>query len=97
MRGELDSTIFPCTPYGCLHLVHQATGDSNFVKGKKVVVVGRSKIVGSPAAALFMWHHGTATICHSKTVDLREQCLQVCFYSTDLLVRIFLFHFLKDK
>lgn len=26
MRGELDSTIFPCTPYGCLYLVHQATG-----------------------------------------------------------------------
>lgn len=26
MCGELDKTIFPCTPYGCLHLVHKATG-----------------------------------------------------------------------
>uniref|UniRef100_A0A915D1E8 C-1-tetrahydrofolate synthase, cytoplasmic n=1 Tax=Ditylenchus dipsaci TaxID=166011 RepID=A0A915D1E8_9BILA len=76
MRGELEKTIFPCTPYGCLHLVQQATGDAQYVKGKTVVVVGRSKIVGSPAAALFMWHHGTATICHSRTTNLREQCLQ---------------------
>lgn len=76
MRGELDKTIFPCTPYGCLYLVQQATGDEHFVKGKKVVVIGRSKIVGSPAAALFMWHHGTSTICHSRTQNLKEQCLQ---------------------
>lgn len=75
MRGELSNVIFPCTPFGCLHLVLHATGDPNFVKGKKVVVVGRSKIVGSPAAALFMWHHGTATICHSRTQNLKEQCL----------------------
>lgn len=39
-----------------------------------MVVLGRSKIVGSPAAALFMWHHGTTTICHSRTTDLKEQC-----------------------
>lgn len=52
-------------------------GDPNYVKGKNVVVVGRSKIVGSPAAALFMWHHGTSTICHSRTKNLEEQCRQV--------------------
>ena len=74
MRGELESTIIPCTPFGCLYLVQQATGDPNYVKGKNVVVVGRSKIVGSPAAALFMWNHGTATICHSRTVNLKEEC-----------------------
>jgi len=74
MRGELKSTIFPCTPYGCLHLVQKATGDPDYVKGKDVVVVGRSKIVGSPAAALFMWHHGTTTICHSRTANLKEHC-----------------------
>lgn len=33
-------------------------GNPDYVKGKNVVVIGRSKIVGSPAAALFMWHHG---------------------------------------
>ncbi|CAD5215286.1 unnamed protein product [Bursaphelenchus okinawaensis] len=76
MRGELDRTIFPCTPYGCLYLVQKATGDPNFVAGKRVVVIGRSKIVGSPAAALFMWHNATTTICHSKTQDLPEICRQ---------------------
>ncbi|KAI6201826.1 Methenyltetrahydrofolate cyclohydrolase [Aphelenchoides besseyi] len=76
MRGELDKTIFPCTPFGCLYLVQKATGDPDFVKGKNVVVVGRSKIVGSPAAALFMWHHGTTTICHSRTKDLKHHCQQ---------------------
>ncbi|CAD5221238.1 unnamed protein product [Bursaphelenchus xylophilus] len=74
MRGELERTIFPCTPYGCLYLVQKATGDPNFVSGKRVVVIGRSKIVGSPAAALFMWHHGTTTICHSRTKNLPEIC-----------------------
>ncbi|CAJ0935596.1 unnamed protein product, partial [Mesorhabditis belari] len=75
-RGELDKTIFPCTPFGCLYLVQQVTGDLNFVAGKNVVVLGRSKIVGSPAASLFMWHHGTTTICHSKTQNVKEQCLK---------------------
>ncbi|KAE9553909.1 hypothetical protein FO519_002898 [Halicephalobus sp. NKZ332] len=73
-RGELENCIFPCTPYGCLHLVKEALGDVSKVAGKKVVVIGRSKIVGSPAAALFMWHHATVTICHSKTANLKEEC-----------------------
>ncbi|PIO63714.1 tetrahydrofolate dehydrogenase/cyclohydrolase, catalytic domain protein [Teladorsagia circumcincta] len=64
MRGELSRTIFPCTPYGCLYLVQKATGDENYVVGKNVVVLGRSKIVGAPAAALFLWHHGTTTKTH---------------------------------
>ena len=73
-RGELENSIFPCTPYGCLHLVKEALGDFSKISGKKVVVIGRSKIVGSPAAALFMWHHATVTVCHSKTANLKEQC-----------------------
>ncbi|KAI6177284.1 Methenyltetrahydrofolate cyclohydrolase [Aphelenchoides bicaudatus] len=76
MRGELEKTIFPCTPFGCLHLVQKSTGNPDYVKGKHVVVIGRSKIVGSPAAALFMWHHGTTTICHSRTANLKEHCLR---------------------
>ncbi|CAB3400142.1 unnamed protein product [Caenorhabditis bovis] len=76
MRGELQRTIFPCTPFGCLYLVQQATGDINYVSGKEVVVLGRSKIVGSPAASLFLWHHGTVTICHSKTKNIKDICLR---------------------
>lgn len=91
MRGELDRTIFPCTPYGCLYLVQKATGDVNYVSGKKVVVIGRSKIVGSPAAALFLWHNGTTSICHSKTTDVKEQCL----LADILIVAIGKKHFVK--
>ncbi|CAJ0583024.1 unnamed protein product, partial [Mesorhabditis spiculigera] len=90
-RGELDKTIFPCTPFGCLYLVQQATGDPNYVSGKNVVVLGRSKIVGSPAASLFMWHHGTTTICHSKTKDIKEQCQKADI----LIVAIGKKHFVK--
>ncbi|PAV70745.1 hypothetical protein WR25_05378 [Diploscapter pachys] len=74
LRGELSNTIFPCTPYGCLHLVQRATGDPHFVAGKHVVVLGRSKIVGAPAAQLFLWHHATVTVCHSKTQKIEEHC-----------------------
>lgn len=44
------------------------------VAGKEVVVVGRSKIVGSPAVELFTWNHGTVTVCHSRTKNLKEVC-----------------------
>jgi 5,10-methylene-tetrahydrofolate dehydrogenase/methenyl tetrahydrofolate cyclohydrolase len=44
------------------------------VSGAHVVVVGRSKIVGWPAAQLFMWKNATVTMCHSRTADLAEQC-----------------------
>ncbi|KAK0396373.1 hypothetical protein QR680_001696 [Steinernema hermaphroditum] len=91
MRGELDRTIFPCTPYGVLVLIQEATGDPNYVNGKRVVVVGRSKIVGSPAAALFMWHHGTTTVCHSRTQNLKELCQQ----AEILIVAIGKPHFVK--
>ena len=40
------------------------------VKGKRAVVLGRSKIVGSPMASLLIWNHATVTVCHSRTVDL---------------------------
>ena len=42
------------------------------IAGSRAVVVGRSKIVGSPMAALLTWHHATVTICHSKTKDLAK-------------------------
>jgi len=35
--------------------------------GKKAVVVGRSKIVGTPMADLLKWAHATVTVCHSRT------------------------------
>jgi len=40
------------------------------------VVLGRSNIVGKPMTLLLLRDNGTVTVCHSKTPDLREQCLQ---------------------
>jgi methylenetetrahydrofolate dehydrogenase (NADP+)/methenyltetrahydrofolate cyclohydrolase len=44
------------------------------IAGKRAVVVGRSDIVGKPAAMLLLHEHATVTICHSKTPDLAAVC-----------------------
>lgn len=46
------------------------------LKGKKAVVLGRSKIVGSPMAELLKWKDCTVTMCHSKTTNVKEICEQ---------------------
>jgi len=66
-------TFVPCTPAGVLELVKR-TGIS--LPGKKVVVLGRSNIVGKPAALLFLRENATVTICHSRTADVRQECTQ---------------------
>ena len=66
-----DYNFLPCTPAGCMELIH-STGIS--VKGKNCTVVGRSNIVGKPMAMLLLHESGTVTVCHSKTVDLKEEC-----------------------
>lgn len=40
------------------------------IQGANAVVLGRSKIVGTPMAELLKWHHATVTTCHSRTADL---------------------------
>jgi methylenetetrahydrofolate dehydrogenase (NADP+)/methenyltetrahydrofolate cyclohydrolase len=57
----------PATPAGCLALLSEYCVDP---KGKNAVVIGRSEIVGRPAAMLLLQAHATVTICHSRTVDL---------------------------
>jgi methylenetetrahydrofolate dehydrogenase (NADP+) / methenyltetrahydrofolate cyclohydrolase len=59
--------LAPCTPAGVIRLL-ESTGIE--IAGKRAVVVGRSDIVGKPAAALLLQRHATVTICHSKTRDL---------------------------
>jgi methylenetetrahydrofolate dehydrogenase (NADP+)/methenyltetrahydrofolate cyclohydrolase/formyltetrahydrofolate synthetase len=66
--GDL-SGILPCTPSGVVELIKR-TGVG--IAGKEVVVLGRSRIVGTPAAELLKWNHATVTVCHSKTENLRE-------------------------
>ncbi|KAJ8288904.1 hypothetical protein COCON_G00015630 [Conger conger] len=69
-RGDIGSCFLPCTPNGCMELIRQ-TGVS--VAGKNAVVIGRSKIVGSPMRDLLLWSHATVTTCHSKTTDLAAE------------------------
>ncbi len=66
-----DYAFLPCTPAGCMELIHSAGIDVN---GKECVVIGRSNIVGKPMAMLLLHENGTVTICHSRTKDLKEVC-----------------------
>ena len=68
-----DQQFLPCTPAGVMELIHR----SNItVEGKHCVVIGRSNIVGKPMAMLLLQENGTVTICHSRTKNLAEVCLQ---------------------
>ncbi|MBY9066318.1 bifunctional methylenetetrahydrofolate dehydrogenase/methenyltetrahydrofolate cyclohydrolase FolD [Hyphomonas sp. WL0036] len=62
----------PCTPVGSVILAKRALGPD--LTGKNVVVIGRSILVGKPAALLFLAENCTVTIAHSKTADLPGLC-----------------------
>ena len=63
--------LVPCTPAGCLEILKR----SNIpIAGRDAVVVGRSDIVGKPAAMLLLNANATVTVCHSKTHDLAGVC-----------------------
>lgn len=59
----------PCTPAGIIELLKRSNIE---ISGKECVVVGRSNIVGKPAALLLLRENGTVTVCHSRTADLKE-------------------------
>lgn len=61
----------PCTPAGCVVLAKEALGS---LAGKHVVIIGRSILVGKPAAQLFLAEDCTVTIAHSRTQDLGAVC-----------------------
>ncbi|XP_051154436.1 C-1-tetrahydrofolate synthase, cytoplasmic [Leptopilina boulardi] len=63
-----DMTGFlPCTPNGCIELIKKS---GVTIAGAQAVVLGRSKIVGTPVAELLKWQNATVTVCHSRTKDL---------------------------
>lgn len=68
-----DYNVLPCTPAGVMQLLYRS---GVCVAGKHCVVIGRSNIVGKPMSMLLLHDHGTVTICHSRTPDLRAQTLQ---------------------
>lgn len=71
MIGDYD--FLPCTPAGVMRLLDEYGIEPS---GKKCVVVGRSNIVGKPQAMLLLQRNGTVTICHSRTANLKDECLQ---------------------
>lgn len=70
MKGG-DPLFVPSTPAGCLTLLKRAGAR---LEGNRAVVLGRSNIVGMPVALLLIRANATVTVCHSKTVGLREIC-----------------------
>jgi methylenetetrahydrofolate dehydrogenase (NADP+)/methenyltetrahydrofolate cyclohydrolase len=62
-----EPLFVPCTPYGCIYLLEQAGVK---IEGANAVVLGRSNIVGMPAALLLISRNATVTVCHSRTRDL---------------------------
>jgi methylenetetrahydrofolate dehydrogenase (NADP+) / methenyltetrahydrofolate cyclohydrolase len=63
------SDLAPCTPAGIMELLDRYEIP---VEGKEAVVLGRSNIVGKPAALLLLKRNATVTICHSRTKNLKE-------------------------
>jgi 5,10-methylene-tetrahydrofolate dehydrogenase/methenyl tetrahydrofolate cyclohydrolase len=68
-----EPLFVPCTPDGVMYLIEQ-TGTP--FKGANAVVLGRSNIVGMPAALLLVKRDATVTICHSRSKDLPGICRQ---------------------
>jgi 5,10-methylene-tetrahydrofolate dehydrogenase/methenyl tetrahydrofolate cyclohydrolase len=63
----------PCTPLGCLELIARTGTD---LSGKHVVILGRSNIVGLPAAIMCLHKNATVVMCHSRTKNIQEECLR---------------------
>lgn len=73
--GDLTGFI-PGTPNGVVELIKRSGIE---IAGAEAVVLGRSKIVGTPTSELLKWNHATVTVCHSKTTDLKEEVC--CIFS----------------
>ena len=74
--GNLSSgyeSSVPCTPQGCHLLIKKIEQNLN---GKKAVVLGRSNLNGKPMTQLLLKENCTVTIAHSKTKNLKEECLK---------------------
>lgn len=63
--------LVPCTPAGLIEILKRSDLP---ISGKNAVVIGRSNIVGKPAALLLLMENATVTICHSRTADLPAMC-----------------------
>ena len=74
--GNLSSGYdcnIPCTPFGCSLLIKKVEKN---LSGKHAVVIGRSNLNGKPMTQLLLKENCTVTITHSKTKDLKAECLR---------------------
>lgn len=69
--GSPDAMV-PCTPLGCMMMIHDVLGPD--IAGKRALVIGRSILVGRPVAQLLLQANCTVTMAHSRTLDLAEEC-----------------------
>jgi len=72
LSSGYDSNI-PCTPFGCSLLIKQVEKN---LSGKHAIVIGRSNLNGKPMTQLLLKENCTVTITHSKTKDLKTECLR---------------------
>ncbi len=70
-EGLSDLGYAPCTPAACMEILDFYGIDC---KGKNAVVIGRSLVVGKPAAMMLMGKNATVTVCHTRTVNTAEIC-----------------------
>lgn len=68
----------PCTPHGIIRLLDEYDIE---IKSKRVLIIGRSNIVGKPLFHLFLKRHGTITVAHTKTLDMKK-----LMYEADIVV-----------
>ncbi len=68
-EGRNDLGFAPCTPQACMEILDYYGIDC---KGKNAVVIGRSLVVGKPAAMMLMGKNATVTVCHTRTVNTAE-------------------------
>ena len=74
--GNLSSgykSSVPCTPLGCYLLIKKIEPN---LSGKKAVIIGRSNLNGKPMTQLLLKENCTVTITHSRTIDLKAECLE---------------------
>ena len=69
-QNKLSECLVPCTPLGCMTLLDEYDIS---LKGKHVVVVGKSDVIGLPISLLCLHREATVTVCHIHTKDLIEQ------------------------
>ena len=70
LSGKRDSAA-PCTAEAVICLLRHYGIE---LRGRKAVVLGRSLVIGKPAALLLITENATVTVCHTKTEDIRKEC-----------------------